>query len=176
MPRLSMCTSQDMYLSALAAPRCFSLSKLSTETDREGCGDIFKRLQLLKKWKQTFSEIPLFSCGRVCCNAWINSIAFPLWRGTYQIKPSLSVVLTLYRRKPDRTSNANLSGSQFIANRRETLMKLCRKTYVPTRLVHLFEWNCTKSRPTVVTRENLSTVRKITNIWAIFFNLKGGQF
>lgn len=55
-------------------------------------------------------------------------------------------------------------------------MKLCRKTYVPTRLVHLFEWNCTKSRLTMVTRENLSTVRKITNIWAIFLNLKGGQF
>lgn len=42
MPRLSMCTSQDMYLSALAAPRCFCLSKLSRDRQRGLWGHLQK--------------------------------------------------------------------------------------------------------------------------------------
>lgn len=142
-----MCTSQDMYLSALAAPGCFCISKWSEKRQIGDVGwNVLKRLQTLKKKMETrhFQKSPI-------SNAWNRQWGIGWVKRTYQIThlplttttPPFLLCSSSYA---DRTSVSNHSSSPTVGETDDAFVEKKKKRQKPTCLhgwlAHWLEWNC----------------------------------
>ncbi len=135
----------------LAVSCCFPFT-LNILRHRET--DIFKRLTLFRKLKQTLLEDSLSLVEGSFCGAWRNSTAFPLWCVAYQILLLFLFCLRFTTINCQDNRMTTVSTTVLHKEGERLWWSFADKPIVPTWLVHMFEQNFTNSLRTI-TRESL---------------------